>query len=135
MTCFSDRIVVFGDAPQTLDVLRLATIRSDHVALIASQTDGATRQFIDRFAIDDRQGLPREADIAGAASVLVTIGQLDTEMPLSEWRSGKGSRSMWVIGRWSPTFPCSNFWNAVRRRSRPKVWLFRRDSPDLYWPP
>ena len=74
-----DRIVVIGGSAQTLDMLRLATVRSDDVLLVAEGIDAATRRFIDHFAIDFRQGPADESDLHGATAVVVTLGDVERE--------------------------------------------------------
>ena len=78
----TDRIVVVGGAPRTLDLLRLATIRSDDVVLVAEALDAATRRFVDHFAIDYRPGPAYGPDVEGAAAVLVAIGDVARENAL-----------------------------------------------------
>ena len=74
-----DKIVVIGGSPQTLDLLRLATVRSDDVVLVAETIDAATRRVIDHFAIEYRASPASDRDLEGAAAVLVTIGDIDRE--------------------------------------------------------
>ena len=74
-----DRIVVVGGSAQTLDLLRLATIRSDDVLLVAEDIDEATRRVVDHFAVEYRAGPGSDGDLDGAAAVLLTIGDIDRE--------------------------------------------------------
>lgn len=74
-----DRIVVVGGGPFTLDLLRLATVRSDDVVLVAPRIDGAIRRFTDRFAVDVRKRAAADADLVGATAVIVAAGDVDVE--------------------------------------------------------
>ena len=97
----TDRIVVVGGAPRTLDLLRLATIRSDEVVLVAEPRhlvaeprdlvadphdtgplDAPIRRFVDHFAIEYRPGPASAADFDGAAAILLAIGDVGRENAL-----------------------------------------------------
>src|SRR4051812_12100154 len=74
-----DRIVVVGGARNTLDILRLATVRSDEVILIAPLVDSAVRRFVERFAVDLRQRPVADSDITGASAVLIAAEDVEVE--------------------------------------------------------
>ena len=75
----SDRIVVIGGSADTLTLLRLAAVRSDEVLLVAEGTDAATRRFVDTFAVERRDAAATDDDLAGAAAVLVAMGDVRRE--------------------------------------------------------
>ncbi len=74
-----DLIVLLGGSADTLELLRLATVRSDEVLLVAERIDAATRKFVDHFAVDLRQRPMSEEDMAGASAVLVALGDVGLE--------------------------------------------------------
>lgn len=74
-----DRIVVIGGSRHTLDLLRLATVRSDEIVLIAEAIDDATRRFVDHFAVEYRPRQETDADLVGATAVLVSLGDVERE--------------------------------------------------------
>lgn len=74
-----DRIVVVGGSRQTLDLLRLATVRSDEIVLIAEAIDDATRRFVDHFAIEYRPRQETESDLTGATAILASVGDVERE--------------------------------------------------------
>lgn len=74
-----DLIVVFGGARNTLDLLRLATVRSDDVLLVIEAIDAATRRCVDHFAVDLALRRATEQDVAGANAVLVALGEVELE--------------------------------------------------------
>ncbi len=74
-----DRIAVVGSSRRILDLLRIATVRSDDVVLFAAAVDAPTRRFADHFAIEVRRGPPADADLDAATAVLVSTGEMETE--------------------------------------------------------
>lgn len=74
-----DRIIVIGGSERTLDLLRIATVRSDDVVLFARDIDARTRRFVDTLAIECREAAPDGADLAEANAVLVGIGDVGRE--------------------------------------------------------
>ena len=74
-----DRVVVVGGGAGTLGLLRMASVRTDDVLLVAAHLDGAARRLADLFALEAREGEPSDEDIAGASALLVAIGDLDRE--------------------------------------------------------
>lgn len=74
-----DRILVAGGAGRALDLLRLATIRSDDVVLIHPAPEPAVKRFADLFAIEVHDRSPNEADMVDASVVLVAIGDVAAE--------------------------------------------------------
>jgi hypothetical protein len=73
-----DRIVIFGGSSRTLEFLRLATIRSDNVLLIAAVVDAPVRHYVNRFAIEYRAEA-NDVDMASASAALVTVGDPEAE--------------------------------------------------------
>ncbi len=73
-----DRVVLFGGSPRTLDLLRLAAIRSDDVLLLMREPTAPVRRFAERFAIELR-GDARARDLSTAEAVLVAIGDAEAE--------------------------------------------------------
>jgi hypothetical protein len=67
-----DRIVVVGGAIDTVDLLRLATVRSDDVALFVPALDPALRRFVQHFAVQVRLCKPSDQDLAGASAILLS---------------------------------------------------------------
>lgn len=74
-----DRILVVGGSPHTLDLLRIAVLRSEDVVLVSAALDDAVRRFVDLFAIEARERDAVESDVIGATVVLVSVGRLDAE--------------------------------------------------------
>lgn len=74
-----DRVVVMGGGADTLALLRMASVRTDDVLLVAERLDGAARRLADLFAIEAREGEASDDDIAGASALLVAIGDLGRE--------------------------------------------------------
>lgn len=74
-----DRVVVVGGGAETLGLLRMASVRTDDVLLVAEHLDGAARRLADLFAFEAREGEASEEDIAGASALLVAIGDLGRE--------------------------------------------------------
>jgi siroheme synthase (precorrin-2 oxidase/ferrochelatase) len=72
----ADRIVVVGGSRRTIDLLRMATIRSDEVVLVAPDPDAATRRFVDLFAIELKDRCLSALDLRGSSAVLVSTGEL-----------------------------------------------------------
>ncbi len=70
----ADRVVVVGGGADTLTLLRMASVRSDDVLLVADRLDGAVQRLADLFAIETREGEVREDEIAGASALLVALG-------------------------------------------------------------
>lgn len=74
-----DQIVVFGGSPRTLDLLRLATIRSDSVLLIGRAFDDPVRRYAAHFAVEIQEPAHGAVDLDGAAAVLVATGDVEAE--------------------------------------------------------
>ena len=74
-----DQILIFGGSPRTLDLLRLATIRSDSIVLIGRAFDEPIRRYAAHFAIEIREPVDRTADLGGASAVLVALGDVEAE--------------------------------------------------------
>ena len=74
-----DRILVVGGAANTLDLLRLATVRSDDVVLVAAKADAAIRRYVDRFAVELRVRCFNPSDLAEVSAVLVCHGDPASE--------------------------------------------------------
>lgn len=81
---------MLGSADKTLDLLRLALLRSDAVVAVASDPDFAARRFTAQFAIElyDRAPQPRDFDDVTAA--LIALGDDESENGLvrEAWRRG-----------------------------------------------
>ena len=75
----ADRVVLIGGGSATIDILRLATIRSDEVVLVAPALDAATARYADRFAVERRARPAVENDLIDAGAVLVALDDLDGE--------------------------------------------------------
>ena len=74
-----DRVVVVGGASNTLDLLRLATVRSDDVVLFCERPGPAIRRFAERFAVEVFTRAPQDEEISGANVVLVSVGDAEYE--------------------------------------------------------
>ena len=74
-----DRILLVGGSPKTLDLLRIAILRSEDVVLISASLDDSVRRFVDLFAIEVRERGALEADVIGVDVVLVSIGDVEAE--------------------------------------------------------
>jgi siroheme synthase (precorrin-2 oxidase/ferrochelatase) len=74
-----DRIVVIGGSARTLDMLRIAAIRSDDVVLFVDCMDAPVKRFTDMFAIDVQRRRPVAADLDGTTAVLVATGAPETD--------------------------------------------------------
>jgi siroheme synthase (precorrin-2 oxidase/ferrochelatase) len=74
-----DRIVVIGGSPRTLDVLRIAVIRSDDVVLFVDHLEAPVRRFTDMFALEVRQRRAAAVDFAEASAILVAAGAPEVE--------------------------------------------------------
>ena len=74
-----DRILLVGGARPTLDLLRLATIRSDDVVLVGESVDDTAAAYALRFAVERQAHAARDADLTGAASILVALDDLEHE--------------------------------------------------------
>ena len=78
-TASPDRIVVIGGSERTLDVLRIAAIRSDDVVLFVDRLETRIKRFTDMFAIAVEQRRAGVADLVDTAAVLVTTGEPESE--------------------------------------------------------
>jgi siroheme synthase (precorrin-2 oxidase/ferrochelatase) len=78
-TIAHDRIVLVGGGPATLDLLRLATIRSDDVVLVAPTIEPHALAYARRFAVECRHAVATDADLDGATCILVAIDDMDAE--------------------------------------------------------
>ena len=85
-----DRILVAGNSARTLELLRLATIRSDDVVLVAPDPDAALRRFANRFAIEIRERRAEATDVGEASAVLMAIGDIEAENDLIRMARRKG---------------------------------------------
>ena len=74
-----DRIIVVGGAANTLDLLRLSTVRSDDVVLVAPRPNAAIQRFCRHFAVEIRQRHAHDGDLLAASAVIVSIGDADAE--------------------------------------------------------
>lgn len=74
-----EQILIFGGSPRTLDLLRLATIRSDSVLLIGRAFDEPVRRYAAHFAIEIREPADGGAELTGASAVLVAMGDVEAE--------------------------------------------------------
>jgi siroheme synthase (precorrin-2 oxidase/ferrochelatase) len=72
-----DRIVVIGSSPDILDLLRLASIRSDNVVLIADRPGEAAQRYAERFAIEHDPRPWTDRDLAGATAALVSVDRTE----------------------------------------------------------
>ena len=68
-----------GGGAETLSLLRMASVRTDDVLLVAARLDGPARRLAELFAFEAREGEPSDADIAGADALLVAIGDIGRE--------------------------------------------------------
>ena len=75
----NDRIIVIGGSDRTLDLLRVATIRSENIVLIGDALDETVVCFAARFAVETRQRRVQASDIGEASSLLVSIGDIEAE--------------------------------------------------------
>ena len=75
----NDRIVVIGGSERTLDLLRVATIRSEDIVLVGASFSEAVLRFTARFAIETRPRIAEDSDVREAASLLVSIGDIEAE--------------------------------------------------------
>ena len=74
-----DQILIFGGSARTLDLLRLASIRSDSVLLIGRDFDDPVRRYAAQFAIEIQEPAGVRADLNGASAVLVALGDVEAE--------------------------------------------------------
>lgn len=74
-----DRVVVVGGGPATLDLLRLATIRTDDIVLFGPAIDEASLRYASRFAIERHDRPAGPADMEQAAAILVALHDVDDE--------------------------------------------------------
>ena len=74
-----DRILVVGGSKRAVDLLRLATIRSDDVVLVAEHIDAVALRFARRFAIETRERPFSDSDLADASVALVALGDEEAE--------------------------------------------------------
>ena len=82
--------MVIGGALRSLDLLRLAVIRSDDVIFVADRIDAATRRVIDHFAVEHRHRAAVGSDLEGAAAVLVAMGDKRLENRIVRDARGRG---------------------------------------------
>ena len=74
-----DQILIFGGSSRTLDLLRIATIRSDCVLLIGRAFDEPVRRYAAHFAVEVRQPSRDGIDLGEASAVLVALGDIEAE--------------------------------------------------------
>ncbi len=77
-----EAILVLGSSDRTLDLLRLAVLRSDNVTAVGARPDPRVRRFADNFAVDLHDHRPGPDDLEGAAAVLIAIGDRAAENQL-----------------------------------------------------
>ena len=80
---------MLGSADKTLDLLRLALLRSDAVVAVASDPDFAARRFTAQFAIElyDRAPQPRDFDDVTAALIALD-DESENVLVREAWRRG-----------------------------------------------
>ena len=84
-----DRILVLADGgAATLELLRLAVLRSDDVVAVIDDADARVRRFAEQFAIDLTVRAPRLEDLQGAVAVLIALGD-----PVAENRFIRAARA------------------------------------------
>lgn len=74
-----DAILVVGGGAVALDLLRLATVRSDEVVLVADRLDPPVRRYAERFAVVMRERAFVPTDLAGVSAALVALGDVEGE--------------------------------------------------------
>ena len=67
------RVLVVAAPDRALDLLRLATLRSDDVVLVAETVSARASLFAESFAIDVAQRPFRDADLADASVILLSL--------------------------------------------------------------
>jgi len=74
-----DRVLVVGGGNATIDLVRLATVRTDDVVVVSRSIDDRLRRLTSMFAVETRNRTPRESDIAEANLVLVNADDVEVE--------------------------------------------------------
>ncbi len=74
-----DQILIFGGSSRTLDLLRLATIRSDSVLLVGRAFDAPVTRCAAHFAVEIREPGRGDPDLGAASAVLVALGDVEAE--------------------------------------------------------
>ena len=74
-----DPIVVIATPDRILELLRLAVLRSDAVTAVTPTLDGATRRFVDAFAVAHRAHEGDMEDLAGAGAALLALSDVAAE--------------------------------------------------------
>jgi len=75
----NDRVLVVGGGNSTIDLVRLATVRTDDVVVVSRNIDDRLRRLTSMFAVETRNRTPRESDIAEASLVLVNADDVEVE--------------------------------------------------------
>lgn len=73
-----DRILIAGGGARTLDLLRLATVRSDDVILVGESFDAKVLETARRYSIKVEAREVDERDVAEADAVLVDMPEAQT---------------------------------------------------------
>ena len=74
-----DRILVVAAPDQALNLLRLAILRSDDVLFVADAIPPEARRFATRFALEVAERPLEDADLAGAAAMLLSLPDAEEE--------------------------------------------------------
>jgi len=86
----ADRVLVVGGGNTTIDLLRLATVRTDDVVLVSREIDDRVKRLARMFAVEERNRTVRESDIAEASLVLVAAGDVELENEVVRTARRKG---------------------------------------------
>lgn len=78
----SDRILVAGGSPRTIELLRIAAVRSDHVVLVDPSPGSSVRRFADLFAVEFHERPLVATDLSGAGALLVAGTGVEAENAL-----------------------------------------------------
>ena len=79
LASIGDRVVVAGGSCQTIDFLRLATVRTEEVVLVMERLDDAIRRFVRLFPIEVHERALVDGDLDGVSTMLITIGDIGQE--------------------------------------------------------
>lgn len=85
-----DRVLVVGGGDATIELLRLATVRTDDVVLVSREIDDRISRLARMFAIEERNRTVRESDIAEANLILVAAGDEEIENEVVRTARRKG---------------------------------------------
>jgi hypothetical protein len=75
-------ILVVASPRHALELLRWATLKSDDVLFVAAEFDPVAQAFASRYAVDVRQRVPQDGDLAGASALLLSLEDRDAENAL-----------------------------------------------------